>query len=151
MYIQIIFFRSIPLINNVIKYDTLFHSYWFLLLIVRRSYRSFHFSNLDGGIVDLPPERPRGSNAVNALNRFSQNNDPGMNQRLEDNARAGAMATMNIASRLVLSVHYQTWHLILFNIDQQFIHGMNQPELSVNGVFEICLPVQMSMTFQHYV
>lgn len=58
-------------------------------------------------MVDQPPERPRGSNAVNALNRFSQNNDPDMNQRLEDNARSGALATMDIASRLVLNVHYQ--------------------------------------------
>lgn len=62
------------------------------------------FFNLDGarGIVSPPSERPRGSNAVNALNRFSQNNAPEMNQHLEDNARAGARATMDIASRLVL-------------------------------------------------
>lgn len=50
-------------------------------------------------MVDLPSEVPRGSNAVNALNRFSQSNDPEMNQRLEKNARAGAKATEMIVSR----------------------------------------------------
>lgn len=105
-------------------------------MIVRRSYREFFF-NLDGarGIVSPPSERPRGSNAVNALNRFSQNNDPEMNQRLETNARAGAVATMDIASRLVLKGQlsrfwsnsilmvslftiYYLKHLI-FNVDHQ--------------------------------
>lgn len=51
------------------------------------------FLNLDGRKADLPSEIPRGSNAVNALNRFSQSNDPEMNQLLEDNARSGARAT----------------------------------------------------------
>nr|XP_034316533.1 peroxidase-like protein isoform X2 [Crassostrea gigas] len=38
----------------------------------------------------------RGSNAVNALNRFSQSEDPVMNAKLEDRAKRAAVATMRI-------------------------------------------------------
>lgn len=52
-----------------------------------------------GGTADPPSGSSRGSSAVNSLNRFSQNNEPEMNQLLDDRARFAADATKNIAAR----------------------------------------------------
>lgn len=52
-----------------------------------------------GRTADPPSGSSRGSSAVNSLNRFSQNNEPEMNQLLDDRARFAAEATKTIAAR----------------------------------------------------
>lgn len=48
----------------------------------------------------------RGSNAVNALNRFSQSEDPVMNAKLEDRAKRAAVATMRIVMKYYILFSY---------------------------------------------
>lgn len=48
----------------------------------------------------------RGSNAVNALNRFSQSENPRMNAELEDRAERAALATMRIVMKYYILFSY---------------------------------------------
>lgn len=62
-------------------------------VVVVREKKQYHYIN-------------RGSVAINALNRFSQNNAPEMNMMLDARSRMASEAAQKIARRFVLLSHY---------------------------------------------
>lgn len=68
--------------------------------------RSLIPTSIAGRTADPPSGSSRGSSAVNSLNRFSQNNEPEMNQLLDDRARFAAEATKTIAASPALAAQF---------------------------------------------